>query len=78
MTNTSETSPLGSITVSVNGEQRLIPLGATLADLVAEMNLQGKRIAIERNLEIIPKAEHGTTILQANDVVEIVHAIGGG
>lgn len=67
-----------TITVTVNGEQQQLAAGATVADLVATMDLQGRRVAVERNLEIVPKAEHAATPLQAGDVLEIVHAIGGG
>lgn len=67
-----------TITVTVNGEQQQLAAGATVADLVATMDLQGRRVAVERNLEIVPKAEHAATLLQAGDVLEIVHAIGGG
>ncbi|MBA55654.1 MAG: thiamine biosynthesis protein ThiS [Pseudomonadales bacterium] len=66
------------MTVTVNGEQQQLAAGATVADLVATMDLQGRRVAVERNLEIVPKAEHAATLLQAGDVLEIVHAIGGG
>lgn len=66
------------ITVSVNGEPKQVIASCTVADLVAQMNLMGKRIAVERNGEIVPKAEHATTCLQNKDVLEIVHAIGGG
>jgi sulfur carrier protein len=45
---------------------------------VASLQLAGKRFAVERNLEIVPRAEHGSTLLQNGDQVEIVQAIGGG
>lgn len=68
----------GSITIKVNGDPRQFRQGSTIADLVAEMDLAGKRIAVELNLEIVPKAEHGKTRLKANDELEVVQAIGGG
>ena len=67
-----------TITVTVNGEQQQLAAGATVADLVATMDLQGRRVAVECNLEIVPKTEHATTLLKTGDVLEIVHAIGGG
>ena len=67
-----------TIIVTVNGEQQQLAAGATVADLVATMDLQGRRVAVECNLEIVPKAEHATTLLKSGDVLEIVHAIGGG
>ncbi len=67
-----------TITVTVNGEPQQLATGATIADLVASLDLQGRRVAVECNLEIVPKAEHATTTLKAGDVLEVVHAIGGG
>ncbi len=67
-----------SLTIHVNGDPQQWPSGTTIADLVAAMNLTGKRFAVERNQEIVPKAEHASTVLQAQDQVEIVQAIGGG
>lgn len=66
------------ITVTVNGDQQQLASGATIADLLDGMDLQGKRVAVECNLEIVPKALHATTALNTGDVLEIVHAIGGG
>lgn len=50
----------------------------TVADLVAELDLTGRRLAVEVNREIVPKSEHDTHTLQEGDAVEVVHAIGGG
>ena len=65
-------------TIQLNGEPRPCTPGTTIADLVDAMALTGKRFAVERNQEIVPRAEHGSTALQAGDQVEIVQAIGGG
>ena len=67
-----------TLTIHVNGEAQHWPQGTTIADLVAAMSLSGKRFAVERNQEIVPRAEHASTLLQAQDQVEIVQAIGGG
>lgn len=67
-----------TIQVTVNGDVKQFRQGATVADLIAGMELTGQRIAVELNLEIVPKAEHVNTQLQDNDVLEVVHAIGGG
>ncbi|MBV0933206.1 sulfur carrier protein ThiS [Marinobacterium weihaiense] len=64
--------------IQVNGDALDVSEGATLAELIEQLELTGKRIAIELNLEIIPRSEHATTRLDAGDQVEIVHAIGGG
>ena len=71
-------NPAPTLSVSVNGEPRQWPAGSTIADVVAALQLTGKRIAVERNQEIVPRAQHGATRLQAGDQVEIVQAIGGG
>ncbi|OOZ39520.1 thiamine biosynthesis protein ThiS [Solemya pervernicosa gill symbiont] len=64
--------------ITVNGEPREIPDGSTLAGLVEIMDLHGRRLAIELNLEIVPRSEHESQALQDGDRLEIVHAIGGG
>lgn len=63
--------------LTVNGEP-LVFTGHTLADLLAQLELTGRRIAVEVNQDIVPKGEHATHVLRENDRVEIVHAIGGG
>ncbi len=66
-------------TIRVNGAPRPIPReGATLADLVREMGLEGKRIAIERNGEVVPRSHYTRTALADGDRLEIVGAVGGG
>lgn len=64
--------------INLNGDLTEVADGASLSDLVAQLELTGKRIAIELNMEIIPRSEHPNTVLAENDTVEIVHAIGGG
>ncbi|MFZ5698774.1 MAG: sulfur carrier protein ThiS [Pseudomonadota bacterium] len=64
--------------VFVNGEMRELANGTTIAMLVAALDLAGRRVAVEVNEEIVPKAVHAQTLLRDNDRVEIVHAIGGG
>ncbi|MFP1681662.1 sulfur carrier protein ThiS [Alloalcanivorax sp. C16-1] len=63
--------------LTVNGDPMTLE-GTTVADLVAQLQLQGRRLAVEVNRDIVPKSEHGQHRLQDGDVVEIVHAIGGG
>lgn len=63
----------------VNGTtRRLDPAPATVADLVRALNLEGKRIAVERNGEIVPKSRYGDTRVAAGDRLEVVAAVGGG
>lgn len=63
--------------LTVNGEP-LVFNGSTLADLLVQLELTGRRIAVEVNQDIVPKGEHATHVLRDNDRIEIVHAIGGG
>lgn len=64
--------------VVVNGEARQFPDGMTVTQLLEEMALTGKRLAVEVNLEIVPRSTYAEHRLQSGDRVEIVHAIGGG
>lgn len=64
--------------IQVNGEMLQVQDGITLTGLVEQLELSEKRIAVELNLEIIPRSEHLETVLKESDRVEIVHAIGGG
>jgi thiamine biosynthesis protein ThiS len=66
------------IAISVNGEAREIPAPATVADLLTRIGLDTRKVAVERNLEIVPRSIYGTTLLAAGDQLEIVHFIGGG
>lgn len=64
--------------VFVNGAMHELANGTTIAMLVAALDLAGRRVAVEVNEEIVPKAVHAQKLLRDNDRVEIVHAIGGG
>ncbi len=64
--------------IYVNGSEREIAENSTVFDVVTKLELQGKKIAIELNQEILPFQSFETHSLQANDKLEIVHAIGGG
>lgn len=64
--------------IQVNGEMLKVQENISLTDLVSQLELGEKRIAIELNLEIIPRSQHAETVLKDADRVEIVHAIGGG
>ena len=66
------------ITLLVNGEERVLPEGATVAALLAEIGLAARKVAVERNLEIVPRSQYGATVLASGDAIEIVHFIGGG
>ncbi len=64
--------------VIVNGEPRDFAAGETLASLVAALELESQRIAIEVNEEIVPRSRYASLRLKAGDRVEVVTAIGGG
>ena len=64
--------------ITVNGEARAVHGGDTVATLVATLGLTGKRIAVERNGEIVPRSQHDQTALADGDRLEIVVAVGGG
>lgn len=64
--------------IYVNGEDFQLEQKKSLKALLAELGYQGKKIAVELNEEIIPLRLHEETLLQENDRVEIVQAIGGG
>lgn len=66
------------ITVSVNGATRQFPQIISIAALVEEMGLTGKRIALERNGEIVPRGMFATRQLADGDRLEVVVAVGGG
>lgn len=66
------------ITLSVNGSERSMPPGASVALLLESLDLAGKRVAVERNGEIVPRSQFGNTALQQGDQLEIVVAVGGG
>ncbi len=68
-----------SITVTVNGEPREIPAGATCAELLQRLEGDpGRRLALEVNEEIVPRGRWADHVLREGDRVEIIHAIGGG
>ena len=62
----------------VNGEVREAPDSATLIDLLASLGIDGRRVAVERNLEIAPKSLWAQTTLREGDRLEIVQFVGGG
>lgn len=71
-------NPVAGMQIQVNGDSREVPAGATVADLLAVLGLAEKRLAVEHNGQIIRRADFAQVRLQAEDRVEIVHAIGGG
>ena len=64
--------------IRYNGEALDIADTCTLAELITAQGLTGKRIAVERNGEIVPRSQHANCLCAAGDIIEVVHAIGGG
>ncbi|MCP5432592.1 MAG: sulfur carrier protein ThiS [Alphaproteobacteria bacterium] len=64
--------------ITLNGEPRTLSRALTVAELLAELDLEARKIAVERNLAIVPRSAYGETRLEAGDRLEIVHFIGGG
>jgi sulfur carrier protein len=64
--------------VTINGERREIPEGLTVAGLLAHLGMPEQRVAIERNLDILPRARWQETRIESNDTFEIVQFVGGG
>jgi sulfur carrier protein len=66
------------IQVTVNGEAHRLERPVEVATLLSTMNLVGKKVAVERNGEIVPRSAHASTLLADGDQLEIVVAVGGG
>ncbi|MBE5316314.1 MAG: sulfur carrier protein ThiS [Xanthomonadales bacterium] len=66
------------IQIQLNGEARDLPAGTTVAALIELLGHVGRRVAVEVNREIVPKSRHAEHALANGDVVELVHALGGG
>ena len=67
------------ISITVNGAAHVCRLPSQrVSDLVRDLSLEGKRIAIERNGEIVPRSRHAETVLVDGDKIEVVAAVGGG
>ena len=67
-----------AIRLSLNGEERLVPEGTTVAALLAQLGLDRRKVAVERNEAIVPRSSYDTVALVPGDKLEIVHFIGGG
>jgi thiazole synthase len=68
----------GSLSVRINGEHRRVPDQTTIAELVNQLGLDPLRVAVERNLEIVPRSALGQVCVEDGDDFEIVHFVGGG
>ncbi|MCA8992064.1 MAG: sulfur carrier protein ThiS [Planctomycetaceae bacterium] len=66
------------ISITVNGEPRTVPAESSIADLLSVLSLNPKFLAVERNRDLVPRANHATCILSEADELEIVTLVGGG
>lgn len=67
-----------TILVVVNDEARELPAGTTVADLIGALGLKPTQVAVERNRQIVRRADHATVVLLAGDRLEVVTFFGGG
>jgi len=67
-----------TVEIMVNGAIRQVAPGTTVAALVAQLGYGDRRVAVERNLEVVPRAEHASCVVGAGDKIEIVAFVGGG
>jgi len=67
-----------TLSLRINGDHRRVPAGMTLAELINSIGLDPLRVAVERNLEIVPKSTFASLCVEDGDDFEIVHFVGGG
>jgi len=68
----------GTVSIIVNGEHRRVAAGITIAQLASELGLVAEKVAVERNLEVVPRSTLGQVTVRDGDELEIVHFVGGG
>ena len=68
----------GTVSIRVNGEHRRIAAGLSLAQLAEELGLVPEKVAVERNLEVVPRSTLRDVMVEDGDEIEIVHFVGGG
>ena len=67
-----------SMAIHVNGGLRRVTVGVTIAEMLGELGLDPRKVAVERNLEIVPRSTFGEVQVEEGDAYEIVHFVGGG
>ncbi|WP_374293903.1 sulfur carrier protein ThiS [Sphingomonas sp.] len=68
----------GTVTITVNGEHKRVRAGLSLADLASELGLVPEKVAVERNMEVVPRSTLKDVCVEDGDDIEIVHFVGGG
>lgn len=64
--------------IRLNGDLRRIPDSWTIADLLADLNIENRYCAVERNGEVVPREQHAASRIQVDDRIEVVTLVGGG
>ena len=72
------TTTMTELTITLNGDPRRVAEGTSIADLLAQLDLPAAKVAVERNLAIVPRSTFADVVLADGDVLEIVHFVGGG
>lgn len=67
-----------TLAVTINGEEKQLDAPVSVAGLLVSLKLPAEKVAVERNLDIVPRGAYGDTVLSDGDRIEIVHFIGGG
>lgn len=67
-----------TVAIRLNGEERRVPPGTTVAVLIEELGIPRATVAVEWNRDILPKPRYGETVLAAGDTLEVVQFVGGG
>jgi sulfur carrier protein len=70
--------PTHDIAIIVNGDTHAVPADITIVELLERLGLAGRRVAVERNRAVVPRAEHAATRLADGDRLEVVAFVGGG
>lgn len=69
---------MSDISITLNGDERAVPAGLSLTGLLTWLELDPRKVAVERNLEIAPRSAYDAIRLESGDRLEIVHFVGGG
>ncbi len=67
-----------TVKIQVNGEVRDVPRGCTLEELIAQLDLSGRRVAVALNREVVPRSTYAEVAIHGGDRMEILEAVGGG
>ncbi|KYH31825.1 sulfur carrier protein ThiS [Neomoorella mulderi] len=64
--------------LKVNGEEREVAAGLTVAELLRQLGIESRYLALERNRQVVPRQDYATTVLEEGDELEIIRFVGGG